>query len=121
MFCPKCGTENAEGSKFCQTCGSVVTPEPAKSTDTSTGLEANVAGLLCYAVGWITGLVMILLEKKNGFVRFHAMQSIITFGAIRFLFIVLGILDGLDIVGRLFWALSMVAWILAGGLWGGLM
>ena len=117
MFCPKCGTENAEGSKFCQTCGSVVTPEPAKSTDTSTGLEANVAGLLCYAVGWITGLVMILLEKKNGFVRFHAMQSIITFGAITFLFIVLGILDGLDIVGRLFWALSMVAWILAVVLW----
>ncbi len=117
MFCPKCGTENAEGSKFCQTCGSVVTPEPAKSTDTNTGLEANVAGLLCYAVGWITGLVMILLEKKNGFVRFHAMQSIITFGAITFLFIVLGILDGLDIVGRLFWALSMVAWILTVVLW----
>ncbi len=117
MFCPKCGTENAEGSKFCQTCGSVVTPEPAKSTDTNTGLEANVAGLLCYAVGWITGLVMILLEKKNGFVCFHAIQSIITFGAITFLFIVLGILDGLDIVGRLFWALSMVAWILAVVLW----
>ena len=117
MFCPKCGTENAEGSKFCQTCGSVVTPEPAKSTDTSTGLEANVAGLLCYAVGWITGLVMILLEKKNGFVRFHAVQSIVAFGAITVLLIVLSVLAGLWIVGPLFTALSAVTWILAIVLW----
>jgi uncharacterized membrane protein len=117
MFCPKCGTENAEGSKFCQTCGSVVTPEPAKSTDTSTGLEANVAGLLCYAVGWITGLVMILLEKKNGFVRFHAVQSIVAFGAITVLLVVLSVLAGLWIVGPLFTALSVVTWILAIVLW----
>ncbi|TRZ96798.1 MAG: DUF4870 domain-containing protein [Dehalococcoidia bacterium] len=49
---------------------------------TSTGLEANVAGLLCYVLGWISGLVFILIEKENKFVRFHAMQSIIVFGAI---------------------------------------
>lgn len=117
MFCPKCGTENTEGSKFCQKCGSMMVPEPAKSTDASTGLEPNLAALLSYALGWITGLIMILLEKKDGFVRFHAMQSIITFGAITFLIVVLGILDGLDIVGRLFWALSIVAWIMAVVLW----
>ena len=43
---------------------------------TSTGLQANVAGLLTYALGWITGLVFVLLEKENRFVRFHAIQSI---------------------------------------------
>jgi len=49
---------------------------------TSTGLNENVAGLLCYVLGWISGLVFILIEKNNKFVRFHAMQSIIVFGAI---------------------------------------
>jgi uncharacterized membrane protein len=117
MFCTKCGTENAEESKFCQSCGSVITPEPVKSTDTSTGLEPNVAGLLCYALGWITGLVFLLLEKTNGFVRFHAMQSIVTFGAITVLLIVLSVLAGLWIVGPLFTALSVVTWILAIVLW----
>ena len=117
MFCPKCGTDNAESSKFCQKCGSMIVPEPARSTDTDTGLEPNLAGLLSYALGPITGLIMILLEKKNGFVRFHAMQSIITFGPITFLLIVLGVLDGLDVVGRLFWALSVAVWILAVILW----
>ena len=36
---------------------------------TSTGLEANVAGLLCYVLGWISGLVFILIEKENTDIR----------------------------------------------------
>jgi len=117
MFCPKCGIENAEGSKFCQKCGSMIVPEPAKSTDTSTGLEPNLAALLSYALGWITGLIMILLEKKNGFVRFHAMQSIITFGAATFVGIAFHVLGGLWLVGSLVAALSAVVWILVVILW----
>ena len=118
MLCPKCGTENAEGSKFCQKCGSMMVPEPPRSADTSTGLEPNLAGLLSYALGWITGLIMILLEKNNGFVRFHAMQSILTFGAATVLLIILSILSRLHYVGVLFdvmyWILivvSIVLWI----------
>jgi uncharacterized membrane protein len=117
MFCPKCGTENAESSKFCQKCGSMIVPEPAKSTDTSLGIEPNLGGLLSYALGWITGLIMILLEKKNGFIRFHAVQSMVAFGAISILLVAFGILDGLDVVGSLFWALSIATWILAVILW----
>ena len=51
----------------------------------STGLDAKVAGLLCYVVGWVTGLIFFLIEKENKFVRFHAMQSIIVFGSLFFL------------------------------------
>lgn len=47
---------------------------------TSVGLEANVAGLLCYSLGWITGIIFFLIEKENKFVRFHALQSIVVFG-----------------------------------------
>ena len=49
---------------------------------TSTGIQPNVAGLLCYILGLVSGVVFILIEKENKFVRFHAMQSIIAFGAI---------------------------------------
>lgn len=48
----------------------------------STGLEPNVAGLLCYLGGWISGIVFLVIEQKNKFVRFHALQSIVTFGAL---------------------------------------
>jgi uncharacterized membrane protein len=55
----------------------------------STGLEANVAGLLCYVLGWVSGLVFVLLEQENKFVRFHAIQSIYVFGVINIVVIIL--------------------------------
>jgi len=49
---------------------------------TSMGLEPNVAGLLCYVLGWVSGIIFFILEKENKLVRFHALQSIIVFGVI---------------------------------------
>jgi uncharacterized membrane protein len=48
----------------------------------STGLKPNVAGLLCYLLFWVTGLEFLFVEKKDKFVRFHAIQSVVTFGAL---------------------------------------
>lgn len=59
---------------------------------TSTGIQPNVAGLLAYLIGFITGIIFYLIEKENKFVRFHAMQSMITFGALFVLQIGLGML-----------------------------
>jgi uncharacterized membrane protein len=46
------------------------------------GLDENVGGALAYALGWITGAAFLLLEPRNKFVRFHAWQSVITFGTL---------------------------------------
>ena len=62
----------------------------ASSGESSTGLKANVAGLLCYVGVWITGIIFLVLEKKSSFVRFHAAQSLVTFGLIGILNIFLG-------------------------------
>ncbi|MFH0855646.1 MAG: DUF4870 domain-containing protein [Candidatus Omnitrophota bacterium] len=48
----------------------------------SFGVEANIAALLSYLFGFISGVIFYTLEKRNKFVRFHAMQSIITFGSL---------------------------------------
>jgi len=113
--CAKCGTKNAEGTKYCQNCGSMLDTQAAKVAGSTTSLEPNVAGLLCYLVGWITGLVFILIEKENKFVRFHAMQSIVTFGVITVLWVVLQVLASIFwpfyVLGVPFWILSVVLWI----------
>ena len=49
---------------------------------TSIGLDENIAGALAYALGWITGVGLLIVEHENQFVRFHAMQSSIAFGAL---------------------------------------
>lgn len=52
---------------------------------TSLGIRARTAGWLCYLFGWVTGLIFFLMERGNRFVRFHAMQSILFFGAMSIL------------------------------------
>lgn len=84
---------------------------------TSMGLEPNVAGLLCYLLGWVTGLIFLLLEKENEFVRFHAMQSIITFGGLTVIYIVLSILGIIPFIGILFVILLYILGLLGFVLW----
>jgi uncharacterized membrane protein len=55
---------------------------PENKARTASGLDANVAGAVAYALGWITGLAFLLMERENRFVRFHAMQSTIVFAAL---------------------------------------
>ncbi len=56
---------------------------------TSTGLDANLAAALSYLLGFVSGAVFLLLEKENRFVRFHALQSVLAFGAITLLWVLL--------------------------------
>ncbi len=84
---------------------------------TSTGLDENVAGLLCYVLGWVSGLVFILIENENKFVRFHAMQSIVTFGGITVISIVLSILGLIPFIGVLFDIVNWIIGVLAFVLW----
>ena len=74
-------------------------------------MEENVAGLLCYLLGWITGIIFLILEKDNKFVRFHAIQSIVVFGIIT---VAQLILRWIPFIG---WILSILISILAFILW----
>ncbi len=110
MFCPKCGAENPEGAKFCSKCGAELGVS-AKPSETSVGLSANVAGLLCYVLGWISGIVFLVIEKKSKFVKFHAWQSIMTFGVLT---VVQLIVMSIPLFGLV---LAPIVWILMGVLW----
>jgi uncharacterized membrane protein len=118
-FCPKCGTEVAQGAAFCSSCGTplpgTVSPQPAV---TGTGqLSENTAAALSYVLLWLSGLVFYLLDKRP-FVRFHAAQSIVIFGALHILsFTVTAIFGGsfsftinrlIDLAAFVFWILLMI-------------
>ncbi len=76
----------------------------------NTALKPNVAGLLCYLLFWVTGLEFLFTEKDDRFIRFHAIQSIIVFGAISVAFLTL---FWIPVVGWVFsWILGALAFVL---------
>ena len=78
----------------------------------STGLPAHIAGILCYLLGWISGLIFYLIEKQSDFVRFHATQSVIVFGALTIVSILIQALPFLgQLVGALLSLLGLALWI----------
>ena len=120
-FCKACGTE-VGGAAFCPKCGAsqgaAAVPAPVAPAASSEGLAENVAGLLCYVLGWLTGIIFILIDKRP-FVKFHAAQSIVVFGALTVIRIGLGIVMGIGgFVGFGLWALvSMALGLLGLVLW----
>ena len=54
----------------------------------ATGMQENTAAMLSYLLGWLTGIIFLLIDKRP-FVRFHAAQSIIVFGGLHLIQIVL--------------------------------
>jgi uncharacterized membrane protein len=83
MQCGNCGVEMIAGAAFCPSCGKAISlavaePSPAARTAASPGLASNAAGALCYLVGFVTGILFLIIEpyRRDRFVRFHAFQSI---------------------------------------------
>ncbi|UCC95688.1 MAG: DUF4870 domain-containing protein [Candidatus Omnitrophota bacterium] len=77
---------------------------------TSTGMQANLAALLCYlpGVGLIISIIFYIIEKENKFVRFNAMQSILLTVAIFLCGIVLGFIPLLNLIIPLIWLASLI-------------
>ena len=87
-------------------------------------MKENIAGLLCYVLGWVTGLIFYFIDKRP-FVRFHAAQSIVVFGGLQLIGVVLGVSFGISLVTggltgfslgfalyRLLQLLGLILWIL---------
>lgn len=62
-------------------------------------MSENTAAVIAYLFGWISGLIIYLLEKESRFVRFHAFQSMILFGGLSLL---LAILVRVPVIGWVF-------------------
>ncbi|HEX5890527.1 MAG TPA: DUF4870 domain-containing protein [Pyrinomonadaceae bacterium] len=95
-------------------------PPPVQTTKSSTGLDENIAALLSYIFGWISGLIFFLMEKDSRLVRFHAMQSILfnvliavlvfVFWILTFVLVLVGAAIG-DVIGTIFSLLATLLWL----------
>ena len=82
-----------------------------KKPKTVTGLPENTEAALCYIFGWVSGLILYLLSD-NKKIRFHALQSLVVFGAISIFMAIPGIgwrvAPLLGLVSFIFWLVLIV-------------
>lgn len=98
-------------------------PAPGLPGKSSTGLDENIAALLTYILGWVSGLVFFLIEKDSKLVRFHAMQSILLsvlalivciVGWIVTFVLVLILSQLADVMGALAGLVATLVWLIIG-------
>ena len=94
----------------------------SSAVKSSTGLASNVGGLLAYILGPITGVLFLVLEKEDRFVRFHAMQSVVVGVALIAVSIAFSIFSSvLAFIPVLGWTVALVAGlglaVVSFGLW----
>ncbi len=91
VHCPKCGASLSAQAQFCDKCGQ---QQPAVApVAVNSGLSENAAATLSYSLWWITGIIFFLIDKRP-YVRFHAAQSMVTFGGIHIIRSVIAMLFG---------------------------
>lgn len=72
----------------------------------------NLMAAASYLLGFITGVIFLLVEKQSKFVRFHAMQSTVLFGGIFVINIALGFIPILGwLAGLLLSLAAFILWI----------
>jgi len=80
---------------------------------TSTGLSPNIAGLLCYVAIWVSGIIFLVLEQRNKFVRFHAAQSIVAFGTLTVAGIILRLIPVVGVAfSTIIVIIGVIVWII---------
>ena len=122
--CTKCGAQIADDASFCGGCGASQTAAPSAALANSapqSQMAENVASLLCYVLGWVTGLIFYLIDKRPN-VRFHAAQSIVVFGGLHILSFALGIFFGFSMLAggfggfslgiMIYWLVSLLSFVL---------
>ena len=93
------------------------------SGPTSTGVDPRLSALLCYTGWWVSALVFLIIEQQNRTVRFHAAQSLVLFGGLSVLIVVLSVASvGMLVVSAaafqaartlvyLVWLAAVVIWL----------
>lgn len=92
------------------------------SESSTTGIDTRLAAILCYSLWWVTGLLFLILERRDRSVRFHAAQSLVLFGGLSFVLLGVGALSAVALLlsnqmYQIVQATGNVVWVGAAVLW----
>ena len=73
--------------------------------------QDELAGAICYIGFFISGLIILAIEKKNLFIRFHAMQSAILFSGIFVIVLIFQLYPWGWLPGLMFTFSAFILWV----------
>lgn len=86
MFCQKCGKDNAEGAKFCVTCGASLDFSESATNYTTSEMPgaisqdskniALITWLGTIFFGFIPGLIFYLIKKEDPYIQEQAKEAL---------------------------------------------
>ncbi len=100
-------------------------PRSQYSAPTVLGVDERIERVLCYLGLWVTGLIFLVIERKNPTVRRHALQSVVVFGALSLILWIIsafgGVLGAIPLIGLLFSVgfglVHAIVWLAGAALW----
>ncbi|MCL2703645.1 MAG: hypothetical protein FWE91_08580 [Defluviitaleaceae bacterium] len=75
------------------------------------GLSENMAAAFAYVGVFVTGIIVLVMEKENKTLRFHALQSVVLFAGLCILTTVMGWLPIINLLAWIPRTLTFVAWL----------
>ncbi len=89
-------------------------PPPGNPSAASSGMNTRTGALLSYLLEWITGIIFLFVGKGNPDIKYHAAQSLVWFGSLTVLGIIINILasfNGLGFLGVVALVLNLISFI----------
>jgi len=87
-------------------------PAPMGGTPSAAGTNKKTYSILAYLVGWITGLIFLFVGKDDPDVKWNAANSIVVFGGLQIIIIVLGFIPVVNILTVILGLAAFVYWVI---------
>jgi uncharacterized membrane protein len=77
-------------------------PQQPYQQPAASGVDKKTGAFLAYLLWWVTGLIMLFVGKGDPDIKYHAAQSVVFFGGVSVIRVILGIIGGFAIPGAIF-------------------
>lgn len=86
--------------------------QPAPMGGTAAGSNKKTYTILAYVLGWLGGLIFLFVGKDDPDVKWNAANSLIFFGGLSILILVVSFIPVVQIISILLWIVGFVYWVL---------
>ena len=85
-------------------------PAPTGGTG-AVGSNKKTYTILAYVLGWLGGLIFLFVGKDDPDVKWNAAQSLIIFGGLSIVILVLSFIPFVGLIGLVLWLIGFIYWV----------